>query len=447
MSIAATAVWEVRPTVGSDTNGGGFDPSLSGAGTDYSQQDSKNTTGNNISTTDGVAVGTTTFTSATASFTSAIKGNIIYLAGSGITTGWYEVTGYTNSTTITLDRNPGTGTGVTMNIGGAFATLFATSTGTGGASNTWPFVTNNTIWIKNTGALTVTSTLYFNGNSGFAYNLTFSGYNATRGDNGQITWTTASSINLIEGGYNNYFYLTFNNINFTTTAGSPSSCFYSNGIIAFMLMYNCTLNGFSIGIDGSGSNIISFTLQFCEIKNCTNSGVYTSGNILLLDCYIHSNSTAGVYINSTSVYSYSIQLTRTVISANGVGIYINDNQGMQLNLENCIIYENIGDGLFQNNNGSYNSVNYWNNIFYGNGGYGVNYVGVSPSNIPIALVLNNAFGDNTNGARGNFVFGSGTDISLTTNPFTNPSSGDFTLNSTSGGGTACKGAGYPTALP
>src|ERR1041385_4429179 len=113
MSISALTVWEVRPTNGANTNGGGF---VSGAaGTDYSQQNAKNTVGNNISTTDAVANGTTTITSATASFTSAIVGNIIYLqGGSGsLTAGWYQVTTFTNSTTIVVDRTVASGTGIT----------------------------------------------------------------------------------------------------------------------------------------------------------------------------------------------------------------------------------------------------------------------------------------------------------------------------------------------
>ena len=117
MALAAATVWEVRPTNGNDTNGGGF---VTGAtGTDYSQQNAKNTGSADKSTTDAVGIGTTTLTSATANFGTTIVGNIIFLSGSGATTGWYQVVSRTNSTTVVLDRSPGTGTGWTMNIGGA----------------------------------------------------------------------------------------------------------------------------------------------------------------------------------------------------------------------------------------------------------------------------------------------------------------------------------------
>lgn len=64
MSLSAATVFEVRPGAGNSTNGGGF---VAGAtGTDYSQQNNKNSGSTDKSTTDAVANGTTTITSATA---------------------------------------------------------------------------------------------------------------------------------------------------------------------------------------------------------------------------------------------------------------------------------------------------------------------------------------------------------------------------------------------
>jgi hypothetical protein len=39
------------------------------------------------------------------------------------------------------------------------------------------------------------------------------------------------------------------------------------------------------------------------------------------------------------------------------------------------------------------------------------------------------------------------DVSLSADPFTNAAVGDFSLNSTAGGGAACKAAGYPGTFP
>jgi hypothetical protein len=74
---------------------------------------SPNAGGNNQSTADAVASGSTTITSATASFTSAIVGTAIELAGA-----WYYVVSFTNATTITVDRIVAAGTAIAMTVGG-----------------------------------------------------------------------------------------------------------------------------------------------------------------------------------------------------------------------------------------------------------------------------------------------------------------------------------------
>ena len=81
-----TAVWEVE-SGGTDTNGGGADSAT--VSTDMSKFLNKNAASCtscqsatvNISTTDAVATGTTTITSTTANFSSAIVGNFILLSG------------------------------------------------------------------------------------------------------------------------------------------------------------------------------------------------------------------------------------------------------------------------------------------------------------------------------------------------------------------------------
>lgn len=116
MTIQATSVFRVRK-LGSNTNGGGYDAAMSGAGTDYSQQDAAQATG-----THGTAAGTTTFTdTVAAAFTAAMIGNAIYISGTGFTAGVYFVTARASSTSITLDRSPGTGTVGAWAIGGAWA--------------------------------------------------------------------------------------------------------------------------------------------------------------------------------------------------------------------------------------------------------------------------------------------------------------------------------------
>lgn len=116
MAVLATAIWRVRPS-GNNTNGGGYDPGIAGAATDYSRQNAAQATGTN-----GATTGTTNFADTTANaFTAAMIGNAIYITGTGQTTGFYFVTGFVDVGNVTLDRSPGTGTGATWNLGGGWA--------------------------------------------------------------------------------------------------------------------------------------------------------------------------------------------------------------------------------------------------------------------------------------------------------------------------------------
>ncbi len=109
---------------GSDTNGIFFN--AAGGGTNYANQDAAQ-----VSVTDGVTGVSTTLTSATANFTTAMVGNGVYIAGgSGSLTGdWFEIASRTNSTTVVLTSATGinghalaTSTGVTVKVGGACST-------------------------------------------------------------------------------------------------------------------------------------------------------------------------------------------------------------------------------------------------------------------------------------------------------------------------------------
>src|SRR5271166_746827 len=144
MAVNATAVWRVRPS-GSNTNGGGYDSGIAGAGTDYSQQNTAQATG-----TLGTAAGTTAFSDAGGAFTAVMIGNALWIAsGAGFTAGAYFITGYTSATAITLDRSPGTGTVANWAVGGAWAdpsTRFDTS-----SSPASPVVAGNIIYVLGSG--------------------------------------------------------------------------------------------------------------------------------------------------------------------------------------------------------------------------------------------------------------------------------------------------------
>lgn len=115
MGLHTTGIWETR-TTGNDANGGYFNPSASGVGTDYSQQNTAQ-----LSLSDVVTIGTTTVTSAAGGFTAAMIGNAINIAGV-----IFEITTRSSTTSITVDRNTGTGSGQTGKVGGALLTVEGT---------------------------------------------------------------------------------------------------------------------------------------------------------------------------------------------------------------------------------------------------------------------------------------------------------------------------------
>jgi hypothetical protein len=121
VAIGAAAVWRARPG-GNAANGAIFDATLAGAGTDYSQQD-----GPQLTLTDLAAAGSTAVvTSVTGGFTAAMVGNALRLAsGTNAAVGYYFIIIYTNTNTVTLDRNPGTVaatavSGGNCRVGGAY---------------------------------------------------------------------------------------------------------------------------------------------------------------------------------------------------------------------------------------------------------------------------------------------------------------------------------------
>ncbi len=113
MALHADTVAEMR-TGGSNLIGGGFYDRNPGTSVDYSQQ-----TAAQLSLTDlAMVTGGTTLTSAAGGFTAAMAGNLIYIAsGTNFTAGWYEVTAYTDTNTVTLDVDATNGSNASSGVG------------------------------------------------------------------------------------------------------------------------------------------------------------------------------------------------------------------------------------------------------------------------------------------------------------------------------------------
>lgn len=153
MTVLATAQWWVRAD-GAETNGGGYDSAIASAGTNYCDQASGQLTLTDLATSGaGVAV----ITSATGGFTAAMIGNCIRIsAGTNFQTGYYFVTGYTDTNTVTVDRTPssaGAGSAGSGILGGAHASIINYTNGGTGATPAiaTPLVAGNIINVRGSG--------------------------------------------------------------------------------------------------------------------------------------------------------------------------------------------------------------------------------------------------------------------------------------------------------
>jgi len=321
------------------------------------------------------------------------------------------------------------------------------------------------IYLK--GTYTVTAVQAIGVDSSFHNPLLINGYSVARDDGSKATWTTATnSINLIDvGGLTNAIFKNIIFSNTATTKGTGGSA--GNGIIptsanaSAVLFANCVFDGFTLGFNLDWQNIaytiLNLQLDTCEIKNCVSHGLITTGQCAIAGCYFHNNGgdgfRCGITASSSAGQNGTSAVAFSVFYGNGGNGITNEStvglssgsQSMLVLLNNCFV-GNTGSGVVSPTDAT-GSTMAWNNIFYGNGAYGYHSLGFSGAGqyTVCALPRGNAYGANTTADRLGFPVGP-SDVSLTADPFTNSSGGDFTLNSTTGGGAACKAAGYQSTI-
>jgi hypothetical protein len=459
-AIPAATTWEVR-TAGSDTNGGGFDGSASPS-VDYSQNNNKNAAGcsncgsssANLSTTDAVIVAaSTSVTSAAASFSNAVTGNIVYFSGGSCTTGaintqWRRVV-FSNSITITLDQAPtgtftGTCTGVTMNIGGAMASPSVV------AANK---VAGNDVYIRS-GTYTISSTsttasngivLDATGGTGATNNSVWWGYGSTRGDDGTKPLLQASGIATVSLFKISGNHVAVRNLSFDGAGQTAIKCVEAAGQYGKyyrLKASNCTNKAFDLVIPAMG-----WAFQL-EATGCSvTAGVITlggnTGGILGYNIEAHDNSATGILINQSGFCYNCLSYRNTGANSDGFDFQ----SGTGGNLINSVAAYNGRYGVNVTSSRG-NATSIVNTISYGNAtGFGSDQVQDG------TYLFNNATGANTtlNYSSTNFPH-IVSHVVLTADPFTNVSSlsngaADFSLNNTAGGGAVLRAAGLSGYSP
>ena len=411
---------------------------------DYSQQASAQ-----VAFTDLVIGATTTnLTSVANPFGKQWVGNLLNVtSGTNFTTGWYVIKSVA-TVTATMDRSVGTAASSSGNgkMGGAWATL----TNTAGGS---PIVAaGNIVWF--TGTLTITSTYTYQQ----SYNnlrLSIRGYGTYRGDGTQAKiQTSTNSVNGITiDGAGSYEFMW---INLVSTAGTPGYGIYGHSANStYLTMQNCNITGWEYGISGGSFDysLYQVILIECEISSCTSHGaLFGYGNIILLGCYFLSNGGNGYYMdgggNPQTFIAYGCVFASN--TGSGFNLLTLESQSPGPTFIDCVFYNNTVDGATINSNTTNAAaVTFLNCIFYGNTGYGANISQLGAGASPGSAVLqrNNAFGSNTSGPRGGSNNPVGiAEVTLTANPFVSASTGNFTLNSTSGGGALCQLAGWQSQI-
>lgn len=411
MAIGASSVWEIRPTNGSNLNGGGFDAGLAGAGTDYSQQNAAQ-----LSLTDLTTVGiSATISSVTGGFTSAMVGNAIFISsGTNFTTGFYFIKTFVSSNSVTLDRNCATAAGLAGNgkVGGATKSISQQVTPLGSE-----VVGGNIVWIKNEAwseqaSITVTG-------SSVNGDIRWVGYNSTRGD--APTGSTRPTNNRASGAGGIQCNVSRNQFENLIVSNSSGIGFDSSSQI------NC-LNCRATSNSSHGFNV-GGALGFCESDGNLGNGVNATGTIYCIGNYFSGNLGNG-FAGSSNTFTLIFN-----ICANNFGAGINFTTGIATIRNNTLHSNGIfgtQDGLIATTPGAKTIIT--NNIFSNNTRYGVNM-----TNGNGVFWDYNDFFSNTTAARNNAPAGTN-DLALDPQ-YKNASGGDFRI------GVNLKAKGSPNTFP
>ena len=434
-ALSSTNTWEVRPTNGSDSNGGCFDPKVTSPGTDFSQQNSAQYTFADLV----IAATTTNVTSVSHSFVGADVGNCLHIsAGSGFTTGWYEILSVSTGI-ATLDRSAGTAasTGGTFFVGGALQTLPQVITI---LSTTNQNAANQTVYVKAEAVISTGAAINFQSTTNQS---TWIGYTTTRGDNGQVTVqaNTATPTNgaiFRVNGNGVYNFIANGNYSGSNRAAATGFLVAGNGsLLVNVLAKNLTLPGVSF------SNNLN-TCIACTVTNAGGGGnpaiVFSSNNgaNYCIFCVAYANPSTG-FSGLGGVLSYCISANNT--GAGSHGFLSGGGDGPTL-IDHSLAYGNAGDGFHITSPGE-TVGQITNSIAYGNGAYGIDAASVIPTGL--YYFNNNAYGGNTSGNLHNVAAGTN-DVTLSGDPTVAGVSNNFALNNTAGAGAACRSVGFPGVL-
>jgi hypothetical protein len=448
-ALPAALVWEVRATVGSNNNGGGF---VAGAtGTDFSQQDAAQYTFTNLASTSGTT-NPCVVTSASHNFVAADVGNLLHVtAGTNWIANFFQIVSVA-ANAATLDRACGTAASIsngTFAVGGALASMATAVLATGR-------VAGNKFFLKATGNYTVTASLALNTSqtpSSTAMPNRIIGYTTTRTDKGRasIVLSTTAGVTVFNGTGITGWYLENLDINCATLGTSTGVALGDNSLFINGKIRNCTTTLLTF-TNSNFENVLDSEFTGCTAA-CGAAVTMGGSTAMIARSWIHDNASPGlaaiqraqilfnVFSNNTGASSDCISgvndganvFNNTFFNCGRDGIRITtDDLVDQINIRNNIFVNVVGNAITGGANpGSPALPAYDGNAFFNNGANRVNMDDTGAVN-PI-----NAVAPYTNVL----------DKVLTATPFVNAAGDNYQLNTSAGGGALLRGTATPGPIP
>lgn len=422
-----------NPSTGSDT-------AASGAGPGDGVTGGTAISGTGAAHTGGVASTTITLTNTPDLSGVAVDGSHALWLNTASGRQWSKITAVDNgadTVTVADSFNIGSGAAVDYAIGGKRNTINDTD-----SRQLFTDVKPNWVIDLEDGTYTLTSVISF-GTSGDATGpITVTSSTSARA----VVTTSTSGISLFQNNSNYVWRL--QHIEFTHTGATRGQAVAPNNVQTTVDVIDCVVDGCSTLTEGNFTSMYSWLMLNVidtEIHNCTGAGITNASggmSMFVSGCYIHDNASHGIECPNTTTGQSSLSVVNSVITDNGGrGVYyVSAASGTKsVQIVNCTIANNVASGVECT---FVSSAAGWlyllNSIIYGNGDYGAEVTLGAP------IEINCAYGANTTGARSGVTAGLGA-VALSADPFTNAAAGDYSLNTTSGGGAACRAVGFPGA--
>lgn len=279
-------------------------PTSGTCGVDYSQGTTTILTKTDLACT----TPSTTITSATATFTNVMVGNIMHITaitGAGTLVGWYEIVSFVSATSVVLDRTPApsaNGTAGTYYVGGALDLA-------GSLCDSYfeSLIGGNQVFWAN-GTFTQGSAISVASTSATAQTMIrHNGYNTVRGDL-TVLAASASKANkpTIAAGaqtHTNGQYHRFDHIKWTTTT-STGIGFGTGGQTRFCHLLNSSTTANRPALNQSGSD--GYHLGTEAISQNGQAISVTGNNTKIIGCYGHDSDIGVSYSTSRGVIAFCV---------------------------------------------------------------------------------------------------------------------------------------------